>query len=116
MQANRIPAGHIATCVGSLNRASLRLSDQSESRTWEKKFEIVSLVGTVGSGGVHLHISLSDGSGTTIGGHLVDGCVVYTTAEIVIVELDGLRFDREEDGRTGFKELQIRREESSGRP
>lgn len=33
-------------------------------------YEIVSLVGTIAVNGPHIHISLSDGTGTTIGGHL----------------------------------------------
>jgi uncharacterized protein len=33
-------------------------------------FEIVSLVGTIAINGPHIHIALSDGNGTTLGGHL----------------------------------------------
>lgn len=103
-----IAAGYVATCVGSLKRASIRLANRAEPATRESKFEIVSLIGTVGAGGVHLHVCLSDEKGETIGGHLLEGCIVYTTAEIVIVELPGLRFDRVEDPKTGFRELEIR--------
>jgi len=38
-----------------------------------------------------------------IGGHIVDGCIVRTTAEIVIVELSDLEFRREPDAQTGYK-------------
>ncbi|MEH2445742.1 MAG: DUF296 domain-containing protein [Nostoc sp.] len=34
--------------------------------------------------GVHLHIAISDQEGKTIGGNLDDGCIIYTTTEIVI--------------------------------
>jgi predicted DNA-binding protein with PD1-like motif len=71
--------------------------------------KIVSLVGTLGQDGVHLHISIADSTGKTTGGHLVDGCLVYTTAEIVIGDAQGLTFSREQDEQTGYKELRIRR-------
>ena len=62
----------------------------------------------MGQDGIHLHISITDSSGKTIGGHLVDGCLIYTTAEIVIGDAKGLTFSREQDEQTGFKELKIR--------
>jgi uncharacterized protein len=65
-------------------------------------------MGTVSVNGSHIHISISDEKGQTIGGHLLEGNVVYTTAEIVIQEEDDLVFTREHDGTTGFKELQIK--------
>ena len=103
-------AGFIITTVGSLQKASLRLADKSEATSFEGKFEIVSLVGTLAQDGVHLHISISDGTGRTIGGHLVEGCQIYTTAEIVIGEASGMVFSRETDKATGYKELTIRQQ------
>jgi len=38
-----------------------------------------------------------------IGGHIVDGCIVRTTAEIVIVELSDLEFRREPDAADGLQ-------------
>ena len=40
-----------------------------------------------------------------------EGCVIYTTVELVIGETQGLIFHRETDARTGFKELSIQRTE-----
>jgi len=54
-----------------------------------------------------LHISLSDKDGKIIGGHLKKGCIIYTTAEIVIGEFDNLIFAREQDEKTGFVELVV---------
>lgn len=71
-----------------------------------QKFEIVSLVGTLNEH-AHLHISLSDKDGRTIGGHAIGDLEVFTTAEIVIGELSDLQFTREMDERTGFPELVI---------
>lgn len=98
-------AGAIVTCVGSLKHAAIRLANQKETRIYEDKFEIVSLTGTLSQDGLHLHIALSDSEGKTIGGHLAEGCTVYTTAEIVVAAFPDLRFTREQDAQTGFREL-----------
>ena len=45
--------------------------------------------------------------GQTIGGHLLEGCKVYTTVEVVIAATDKYVFKRENDGSTPWKELQI---------
>ncbi|MES2591814.1 MAG: PPC domain-containing DNA-binding protein [Bacteroidota bacterium] len=105
---HNIQAGYIITSVGSLKSASLRLADQSNPKNYSEKFEIVSLVGTLSTDGVHLHISIADKDGKTIGGHLVEGCKIYTTAEIIIGNAEGMLFLREQDEQTGFKELKIK--------
>lgn len=105
---NQISAGLILTCVGSLKCATLRLADENIQKTFAEKFEIVSLVGTFSIDGCHLHIGLSDKHGNMIGGHLLEGCTIYTTAEIAIGELDNLIFTRAQDEATGFKELVVK--------
>ena len=57
--------------------------------------------------GVHLHIAISDQEGKTIGGHLDDGCIIYTTAEIVIGANEEFNFNRPFDKQTGYLELEI---------
>ena len=104
---NNLQAGFILTCVGSLKRATLRLANENIVKNFEQKFEIVSLVGTLCQEGVHLHISISDDEGNTFGGHIQEGCIIYTTAEIVIGELEDVVFSRKPDAQTGFKELVI---------
>lgn len=49
------------------------------------KFEIVSLTGTLSAGCHHLHVAMADSTGAVFGGHLLPGCVVRTTVEIVLV-------------------------------
>ena len=71
-------------------------------------FEIVSLVGTISINGSHIHISICDSTGKTIGGHLMPGCKIYTTAEIVLQSTDKYEFTREKDGSTSWEELQIK--------
>jgi uncharacterized protein len=104
-----IKAGWIAAAVGSLRHYNIRFANQSEGSQADGFFEIVSLVGTLSVNGVHIHISVSDESGTTIGGHLLDGNIVYTTAEIVIAETLEFEFTREKDPSTGYFELVIKK-------
>ena len=109
MALANIRAGFVLSAVGSLTKVALRLANQQETHTMEGPFEIVSLTGTLGPDGSHLHMAVSDGKGATTGGHLVEGCIVFTTVELVIGEAVGLIFHRETDPRTTFKELSIQR-------
>ncbi len=104
----KIEAGYIITCVGSLTQTNIRYANQANGSVQSGHFEIVSLVGTVSINGSHLHISISDSTGKTIGGHLLTDNLVYTTAEIVIGESKNLSFTREKDGTTPWEELQVK--------
>lgn len=106
-----IKAGWIVTCAGSLTDYSIRFANQQTGSTGKGHFEIVSLTGTVSVNGCHLHISISDSTGHIIGGHLLAGCKIYTTAEIVIQSDPSLIFTREKDGTTPWEELQIKNAE-----
>ncbi len=97
----------VLTCVGSLTRVSLRFAGATESRVLAGKFEIVSLVGCVDPPKGHLHLSVADETGAVVGGHLMDGSEVYTTAEVVLADLPGVRFRRELDPSYGYKELVV---------
>jgi predicted DNA-binding protein with PD1-like motif len=83
------------------------MADEKIIKTHDGTFEIVSLVGTVESGNSHLHISISDAEGNTLGGHLKMGTIVGVTAEVVIGQLEGTTFKRESDKNTGFEELVV---------
>lgn len=107
VKAKGIKAGWIITCVGSLEEYHLRFANQQQGSRGTGYFEIVSLSGTLSINGSHLHASISNEAGNTIGGHLLDGCKVYTTAEIVVAATDKYVFSREDDGSTGWKELRI---------
>lgn len=109
VEAHQLGAAAVVTCVGSLTRAHLRLANQEGGTTRTGHFEIVSLVGTLSTHGSHLHLAVADSTGQTIGGHLLDGCLIYTTAEIVLTELPELEFAREADPVTTWKELTIRK-------
>ena len=102
-----INAGWVATCVGSLTNYNIRFANQPNGSTGSGHFEIVSLVGTLSTSGSHIHISVSDSTGKTIGGHLLQGCTVYTTAEIVLQSSTKFIFKREKDGSTPWEELKV---------
>lgn len=102
-----IAAGCILTAVGSLQKASLRLAGQATATVLSDRFEIVSLVGTLSPEGLHLHMAIADAQGQTLGGHVMPGCLIYTTAEIVVGVLSGVTFQRRLDDRTGYRELVI---------
>ena len=107
VKEKNIIAGWINTCVGSLTDYTIRFANQQEGNNGSGHFEIVSLTGTVSVNGSHLHISISDSEGKTIGGHLLDGCKIYTTAEIVIGSTTAYEFKRVKDGTTEWEELQV---------
>ena len=111
VKANQIRAGWISCGVGSLTDYHIRFANQPQGTKGSGHFEIVSLIGTVSVYGSHLHISVSDSTGKTIGGHLLDSNLVYTTAEIVIQESGDFIFTREHDGSTPWEELQVKRNE-----
>ncbi|MDM9383188.1 DNA-binding protein [Chlorogloeopsis sp. ULAP01] len=102
-----IQAGFIISAIGSLKQAKIRFANQQTSTLLTDKFEILSLNGTIATTGVHLHIAIADSQGKTIGGHLDDGCIIYTTAEIVIGTTDAFTFLRTIDEQTGYQELEI---------
>lgn len=104
----RVRAGWVLTCVGSLSRARLRLAGGTEHATWQGPFEIVALTGTLSQDGSHLHLAVADHQGRTLGGHLAEGCIVRTTAEVVVAADDRLLFGREHDPATGYDELVVR--------
>ena len=97
----------IVTCVGSLTRANLRFANTGKWVERTGHFEIISLVGTVDAEGEHLHIGLADGEGASIGAHFGPGSSVYTTAEIVLVELTDFEFTRTPCELSGYEELVV---------
>ena len=102
-----IEAGCLLCGVGSLTHAALRLANREFTSEYEGHFEIVSITGTVSIHGSHLHISISDQDGKTIGGHFESGCKIYTTAEIVIAVFSDVIYKREFAEDSGYDELTV---------
>ena len=103
----QVEAGCVLSGVGSLTHATLRLANRDVYTEYDGHFEIVSITGTVSVHGSHLHISISDGDGKTVGGHLESGCTIYTTAEIVIAAFEDVIYKREFAEDSGYEELTV---------
>ena len=106
-RTRRIAAGTVVSGVGCVTRARVRDASGVTVRELNEPLEIVSLMGTLSAARTHLHIALAREDLTVLGGHLMEGCIVNTTAEVVLLELDGVRFGAERDGETGYDELAI---------
>jgi predicted DNA-binding protein with PD1-like motif len=104
-----VAAGCVLSSVGSLSRAVLRYAAEDRGTEIVAPLELITLSGTLSPGGVHLHASIADAQGRMTGGHLMPGCIVRTTAEVVIALLPEWAFGRDVDAATGFKELVVRR-------
>lgn len=104
---HNIEAGCVLSGVGCVKHAHIRLAKAVSFLDEDKDYEIVSITGTISKDGLHIHISLSDEEGNTIGGHLSDGTIINTTCELVILELPNYTFTREFDSNTGYDELVI---------
>ena len=106
-QENKIGAAVILSCVGCVSEARIRDASGKTVRHIPKHCEIVSATGTVSRQRLHVHISLSNEDMHTFGGHLAYGCIINTTAEIVLLELESCQFGSEFDPQTGYQELAI---------
>lgn len=100
-----IKAGTVLSAVGCISKGKVRDASGITIRDILEDCEIVSLNGTVSAKRCHLHISLSKENLSTIGGHLVEGCIVNTTCELIIAELPDIKIDVEDDPETGYDEL-----------
>lgn len=93
--------------IGSLVNPCLRLAGAAEATVFAGDYEITSLAGTVTAQGAHLHAVLAGPTGAVVGGHLTAGNRVRTTAEILLLRVEGWTMGRAPDPRTGFLELQV---------
>lgn len=102
-----IKAGWIAGVVGSLSEVALRFAGEAGSTQLIGAFEIIVLSGTLDAGGGHLHLSVADNQGVMCGGHVMPGCIVRTTCELIVAELESVTFVREACPLSGYDELVI---------
>ena len=95
--------------IGSLSNATIRLAAEEQELQLPGPFEIISLSGSLSATGAHLHMSLANRDGRVWGGHVCYGNVIRTTAEILLVLLEGWQLSRASDPTTGFQELVVKR-------
>lgn len=103
-----IAAGVVLSAVGCISHGAVRDASGVTIRQIPDHCEIVSLNGTVSAKRCHLHVALSREDLSTIGGHLVEGCIINTTCELVIQEIPGVTIEKEFDPETGYNELIFR--------
>ena len=105
----QITAAAVVACAGCLRVVRFRMADGVTIYEKQVDAEIVSLSGTISEQGMHVHISVCDQKLHTFGGHLTSGCIVNTTAEVVLLHLDQWRLTRKPDPATGYDELNAER-------
>lgn len=107
MALHGLQAAWIAGATGSLTEVALRYAGRDESTRLTGTYELISLSGTLELTGEHLHLSIADEQGTLLGGHVMSGCTVRTTLELVIGELTALSFSRQPCPLSGYDELVV---------
>ena len=118
-----VEAGVILSGVGLLREARLRncksLPEEfpitDENRTYlsfSRPLEVLSMSGNVsmaeGSPLVHAHVTLSYVEGDEIGvvgGHLIEGCIIFGFAEVILMELDNIKMEKRFDEETRTLQL-----------
>jgi predicted DNA-binding protein with PD1-like motif len=103
-----VSAAFVLAGIGSLSTTQLRFAGAPQATAIEGDVEILTLSGSLSPDGAHLHATISDGQGRVFGGHVAAGCIVRTTAEVLVALLPGHAFSRETDAVTGFGELVVR--------
>lgn len=108
LEEYQLSAAAIVSAVGSVKEYVIRVSDGFSVIRGVENREIVSLSGILTEDGIHVHMALSGLDGLVIGGHLMEGCLVHTTLEVVMMSLED-DLTREFDSDTGYKELVIKK-------
>ena len=110
-----INGGHL-TCIGAVSSATLGYFDRKaqvyRSFTIDEDLEVVSCMGNItrlGNGDpvVHAHMIVADDAGKCYGGHLMPGCEVSVTIEVVIDVFEG-EVLRAKDELTGLNLLDLK--------
>ena len=101
----RLQAAVILSSVGCVLRGRVRDASGVNIQEIDENCEIISLNGTVSEVRTHLHIAFSKEDLSTVGGHLMEGCIINTTCELILQELPGWSYGIEEDEETGYDEI-----------
>lgn len=92
--------------IGTLKRANLGFFREGKYETTEMiaPLEIVSCLGNIsikeGRIFAHAHVVVSDEKGNAYGGHVMPGCLIGVTGELVLFEATGIRLSRRFDDKT----------------
>jgi predicted DNA-binding protein with PD1-like motif len=112
VQSQNCRAAFVLSGIGSLSTAGIRLAGADQPTRLTGGMEILTLSGTVavdgGKTSSHMHMAISTATGQVLGGHVAPGCIVLTTAEVLLALLPDWQFSREPDAQTGYDELVVR--------
>lgn len=108
LRETQLHAAFVIQGIGSLSVAQLRFAGADAPTEVRGDLEILTIAGSISRDGAHLHMAVADARGHVTGGHVARGCIVRTTAELLIALLPAHRFSRECDPHTGYPELVIR--------
>ncbi|WP_426115588.1 PPC domain-containing DNA-binding protein [Massilia sp. PWRC2] len=98
----------VVSGMGSLQGARLRFAGAADASVLTGDFEIISMAGAITADGAHLHMAVADSAGQVLGGHVVYGNIVRTTAEILLAVTTGWQLARAYDTASGYPELVVR--------
>ena len=95
--------------IGAVKKAHISFYNQAGKeylrREFDRPMEILACTGNVaklkGETLIHAHLVLGDEEGKAFGGHLEKGTIIFS-AEMFLVELEGLTLTREYDEVTGL--------------
>lgn len=100
--------------IGTLKHATLGYYKNRQYKVihLDGPLEIASCIGNVALDDekeviIHVHIVVSNAEGKAFGGHLMDGCPVDATAELMTIEGIGIKLQRFLDGKTNLKLLKL---------
>jgi len=94
------------TLIGALKHATVGFYHEGKHETIHINgpLEIVSCIGNIslkeGKPFAHAHVALSDEKGDAKGGHVMPGCIIGPTGELVLIEAKDLHLTRKFDEKT----------------
>jgi predicted DNA-binding protein with PD1-like motif len=109
---NKVQSGQLSM-IGAVKGVHLGYFDREQKAykdfTVSEDLEIVSGIGNItrhdNNYVIHAHLVAADETGRCYGGHLLEGCLVSVTIELIIIEVPELK--RAVDELTGLKLLDI---------
>lgn len=104
-EKGRIKAGFFIL-MGTLKKAKMGFyhNGQYQQIEMDEPLEIVSCMGNISvkenKPFAHTHIAVSNRKGEVFGSHVLPGCIIAATGELVLVEAVGVELQRELDEKT----------------
>ena len=80
--------GFVLSIVGNMGQATFACPGRVSPTVLSGELEIITLQGTIGPQGVHLHLSFSDGDCQVWGGHLEYGSLILKAADLLVGFVD----------------------------